>query len=542
MPSSPPAAGSSPPLFRSNSLRRRLLLSYALVIGLAALLASAASLLVVARRAGQEARLALESQAATLGNVVESLAASPPSGPDTLLQALFADVSLRRSGQPILVLDGAGRPLISLHPPPPGGRPNLGPLRGLPLRAVRRPLDPDASFVLLQPGSDGTPPAREFLSTDRRRLLYSTLALPETLRPAFVALLPPGLQEMPAHLALVRQRLDLRGALRGLLPSVLLVGALVMLPASLLAWGLARSISRPVAVLTAATGRMAAGDYSVRVALEDQGEGELAQLGQSFNHMAGRVQEADARQRDFVANVSHDLRTPLTALRGFARALLDGTAKSPEQQKRALEAIDAASERMARLTETLLTLARLERGVAATALQPRSLPLAPFLEACAAAASGAEQTAGATVRVDCPPGLRASLDEDWMARALANLLENALRFSPQGGRVVLGAEALTPAADHGLRLWVEDEGPGLSPTDLDRAFDRFYRGDPARRAGGSGLGLAIAKEIVEAHGGRIAIANRPAGGARVEILLPDVPQGTRPAPPATAPERGGEEG
>lgn len=522
----PPAV--PPALAPSRSLRRRLLLSYALVIGLAVLLAGLTSLLLFARRAGQEARRSLEAQAATLSHLVEALAVHPPEAPAALLQALFADAALRQSGQPILVLDTEGRPLISLHPPPPGGgRPLSSPPPGRMPRGVRRPLDPSARFAVLAAGADGEPRVGEAEAAAGRRLLYSTLALPPALRPAFAALGTSGIgaaapSTTPAYLALVRQRLDLRGALRGLLPSVLLVGLLVMLPASLLAIALARSISRPVAALTEATGRMAAGDYGVRVPLEAQGEGELAVLGRAFNHMAERVQEADARQRDFVANVSHDLRTPLTSLRGFARALLDGTAKSPEQQRRALEAMDAASERMARLTETLLTLARLEGGGAATALDRRPLTLAPFLSSCAAAAAGAADAAGAGLLVDCPPDLRALLDEDWMARALANLLDNALRLSPRGGQVRLRAEALPPGQPDGagLGLWVEDEGPGLSPEALERAFDRFYRGDPARRAGGSGLGLAIAKEIVEGHGGRISIANRAEGGASVAIRLP----------------------
>ena len=163
----------------------------------------------------------------------------------------------------------------------------------------------------------------------------------------------------------------------------------------------AGSITRPVGELTAATVRVASGDYTARV--RPARDGELANLGAAFNQMATRVQEADARQRDFVANVSHDLRTPLTTVRGFARALVDGTARTEDQRRRAAEAIDTASERMAGLVESLLELARLEgRAAAAGTLSMGNERLAPLLTAAVAAVQGVSMIMGVEIGIDCP--------------------------------------------------------------------------------------------------------------------------------------------
>lgn len=514
-----PAAPGAAPASGTGSLRRRILGSYALLIGVSLLLSSLISLLLFARRAGMEAERDLANQAATLANVVETLAQAGPLEPVELLARLFADARLRASGQPILVLDATGHPLFSLRPPPrpratrdrpgPGGRLDPGPRPGL------RPGYPELVFPPLTPGASGQPETGALAPAARRRLLYATVPLPPPLEPAFAGLRPgDSSSASPRFLAIIRPRLNLAGALQGMFSSVLLAGALALLLASILAVALAGSITRPVAELTAATVRVAAGDYAARV--RPAGDGELERLGAAFNQMAARVQEADTRQRDFVANVSHDLRTPLTTVRGFAQALVDGTARTEDQRRMAAEAIDAASERMAGLVESLLDLARLEgRGIAG-ALKLEAERLAPLL-AASAAAGGAAQAAGVDVSIDCPEDLAVRADRVWLGRAFGNVLDNALRFSPRGATVQVRATRPAPAW---VDITVEDRGPGIAAEDLPRVFERFYRGDPARRAGGSGLGLAIAQEIVEAHGGSIAIHSGPGAGTHVVISLP----------------------
>lgn len=516
---SPPSAAGHPsprPPALAGGLRRRLLVSYAVLIGVSVFLSSLASLLLFARRAGQESTRELSDQAATLANMVETLAQSAPLTPPVVMAGLFADARLRESGQPLLLLDASGHPLLSLHPPPPaaGRRPQPGGFR----RGIRRPAEPDALYPPLAPTTTGRPATAALIAATGRRLIYATVALPDDVARAFNTLLPTATSK---HLAIVRPRLNLVAALRGILPSVLLVGAAALLLASLLAFVLAGSITRPVDALTAATVRLAAGDYTARV--RPARDGELARLGEAFNQMAARVQEADARQREFVANVSHDLRTPLTTVRGFSRALVDGTARTEDQRRRAAEAIDAASERMAGLVESLLELARLEGRGAVGAPNPVLEPLAPLLAAAVAAAQGAAAAAGVAVHVDCAPELFARADRDWLGRALGNVLDNALRFSPRGETVEIHAALRQPDAADGpalIDITVEDRGPGIAAADLPRVFERFYRGDPARQAGGSGLGLAIAKEIVEAHGGRIDIGKRRGAGTKVVISLP----------------------
>lgn len=511
-----PAAPDAAPTSDAGSLRRRILGSYALLIGVSLLLSSLTSLLLFARRAGMEAERDLSDQAATLANVVETLVQAGPLEPAELLAHLFADARLRASGQPILVLDATGHPLFSLRPPPRStamrGRPGPGGRFGPGLR----PGDLELVFPPLPPVADDQPATGALSPVARRRLLYATVPLPPPLEPAFAGLRPgDSSSASPQYLAIIRPRLNLAGALQGVFSSVLLAGALALLLASILAVALAGSITRPVAELTAATVRVAAGDYAARV--QPAGDGELERLGAAFNQMAARVQEADTRQRDFVANVSHDLRTPLTTVRGFAQALVDGTARTEDQRRLAAEAIDAASERMAGLVESLLELARLEGRGTAGALKLEAEPLAPLLAASAAAARGAAQAAGVDVSVDCPADLSVRADRVWLGRAFGNVLDNALRFSPRGATVQVRATRPAPAL---VDITVEDRGPGIAAEDLARVFERFYRGDPARRAGGSGLGLAIAKEIAEAHGGSIAIHSGEGAGTRVVISLP----------------------
>jgi signal transduction histidine kinase len=429
IPASPVAA----PARGTGHLRRRILASYALLIGVCLLLSSLISLLLFARRAGLDAERELSDQAATLANVVETLALAGPLEPPELLARLFADARLRASGQPILVLDAAGRPLFDLRPPPRPFRMRDGLGPGARFGPGLRPGEQELRFPPLTPNADNRPATGLLAPAARRRLLYATVPLPRPLGPSFAALQPgePGSAE-PAFLALFRPRLNLAGALQGMFSSVMLAGTLALLLASLLAVALARSITRPLAELTAATVRVAAGDYAARV--RPAGDGELERLGAAFNQMAARVQEADIRQREFVANVSHDLRTPLTTVRGFARALVDGTARTEDQRQRAAAAIDAASERMAGLVESLLDLARLEGRSATGALKLETEHLAPLLAASAAAAAGAAQAAGVDVAMDCPEDLSVRADRVWLGRAFGNVLDNALRFSPPSTR------------------------------------------------------------------------------------------------------------
>jgi len=235
-------------------------------------------------------------------------------------------------------------------------------------------------------------------------------------------------------------------------------------------------------------------------------------------HEITDLRRADQIRRDFVANVSHELRTPLTAIRGYVEALLDDRSDS-EDAKRFLEIIARHSERMERLVSDLLRLARLDARQ--EALDLASCDLQQLFNTVIADVA---QTAEAkhqqiTTTVD-GAGSRVTADPAKLHDVLRNLVENAVHYSPENAAINLEA-----AHQNGVvRISVSDSGPGIPPDDLSRVFERFYRVDKSRaRPGGTGLGLAIVKHLVELHGGQAVAQNRPEGGARFVITLPNQP-------------------
>jgi signal transduction histidine kinase len=292
-----------------------------------------------------------------------------------------------------------------------------------------------------------------------------------------------------------------------------LAGGIALVVATLIATLVARSLYRPIARLTAASEAMARGHYDQQVPAE--GPAELAGLARSFNRMAGEVCASRQAMQEFVANVSHELRTPLTAIRGFVEALSDGTVSDEAGRQRSLAVIDAELRRLQRLVAGLLDLSRIESGQAALRREP--VDLAAVLDQCVEIVSARAEEAGITLVVDAPPGIPpVTGDADRLEQVVANLLDNALRYTPAGGRITLGL-----AAGGGtVRLTVADTGAGIPAPALPHLFERFYTADPARAGHGAGLGLAIAREIVHAHGGEISVASEVGRGTVFTIVLP----------------------
>jgi two-component system phosphate regulon sensor histidine kinase PhoR len=230
------------------------------------------------------------------------------------------------------------------------------------------------------------------------------------------------------------------------------------------------------------------------------------------------LRRADQIRRDFVANVSHELRTPLTAIRGYVEALLDDRS-DPEDTRKFLEIIARHSARMERLVSDLLRLARLDARQEALDLAPCDLQ-----QLFNTVVGDVSQTADAkrqriSTAVD-PKACRITADPAKLHDVLRNLVENAVHYAPEAASIHLAATH----ADNAVRISVSDSGPGIPPDDLSRVFERFYRVDKSRsRPGGTGLGLAIVKHLVELHGGEASAENRPEGGARFVITLPDQP-------------------
>jgi two-component system phosphate regulon sensor histidine kinase PhoR len=228
-----------------------------------------------------------------------------------------------------------------------------------------------------------------------------------------------------------------------------------------------------------------------------------------------RERRAEAVRRDFVANVSHELRTPLASLRAMAETLRDGGLEDPQLRVRFLGQMLEEVDRMTRLVNDLLDLSALEAGV--VRLRREELQARELLEAVARRYQQAASRRGVGLAVR-PGEARLQGDRDRLEQALGNLVDNAVKYTPPGGRVELGVEV----GGAEVRLVVEDTGPGVPPEHLPRIFERFYRADPSRsrEEGGTGLGLAIAKHIALAHGGRVEACNRPEGGARFAVVLP----------------------
>jgi len=291
--------------------------------------------------------------------------------------------------------------------------------------------------------------------------------------------------------------------------------------AGVLAVVIARSIAQPLKQMAVVSQGIAHGDYS-RVAPES-GPDEVAALGGSLNRMARQVQATQQGQREFLANVSHELKTPLTSIQGFAQAILDGTADSPAVTERSATIIYGEAERMRRLVEGLLDLARLEAG--APALRTGPVDLHANLAAALERFGPRAQTAGVGLVSALPAALPALTgDGDRLAQVFNNLLDNAVQHTPAGGQVTLSALA----AGGEVRVTVADTGRGIPPGDLGRIFERFYQVDKSRaRPGGVGLGLAISREIVAAHGGRIEVQSTVGKGTSFTVRLPVATDGLR---------------
>ena len=291
--------------------------------------------------------------------------------------------------------------------------------------------------------------------------------------------------------------------------------AAAILTAFAVSWWAARRIAVPLHDAADAAQRLAGGAHDVRVA--DPGTSdELGVLVRSFNDLAGDLAAVEQRRRALLADLAHELRTPLATIEGYTEGLADGVIAADDVTWQALQ---TASARLARLVDDLAAVSDAEE-------QPQPLDLAPErpealvqtgIEANRPAYERKGVQLSSRVDVDLPA---VSVDTSRIGEVLDNLLDNALRHTPPGGSVQVTATR----SDDAVELAVSDTGEGIPPDALPHVFERFYRADPARSPGGSGIGLTIARAIVHAHGGRITVTNAASsGGTRVAIQLPAIP-------------------
>ena len=306
------------------------------------------------------------------------------------------------------------------------------------------------------------------------------------------------------------------GIVARFLPPLLLALALALLIALVTGYLISRRLAGPVTRITAAAQAMASGNLEQRV--PDERPDEIGRLAASFNTMSHRVAATDRAQRTLLADVSHELRTPLTNVDGYVHALLDGMFQTESERTAALETIGAEAVRMKSLLNELLELARLESGQAVLNIRPVNVESLLIDVARRFATQAAEK--GISLRVDASPALTFPADQDRLHRVLDNLINNALLHTGHGGSIDLIAHLITSGAgpETRARFTVHDTGSGIPTDHLSRIFDRFARATDDDS--GFGLGLSIAKQLVELHGGTIAIDSQIGVGTTATIDLP----------------------
>ena len=382
-----------------------------------------------------------------------------------------------------------------------------------------RILIADSDGVVRYDSAAGTLPAVERIPPPRRPDLDSENIPGGTFRDAnrrpWQYILRPIDEQFTLVLAAPQPRIQSLSILTDdLLPPLLWVAGFTLLLAVLLAGLTARWVSHPLGRIVTATRQVPDGQLT---RIPETGPQEVRQLARAFNEMNAQVAAGKRSQQDFVANVSHELKTPLTAIQGFAQAIVDGTAATGEEVNHAAGIIYNEAGRMHRLVLDLLDLARIEGGAFSFHQDP--VDLSGLLENLLLKFDPLAKEMGVDLILEhgALPIVRG--DGDRLMQVFTNLLDNAIKHSPSESRVQIRAERLDPF----VQIHFIDSGPGIPPEEQERIFERFYQLDKARaRTGlsGFGLGLAIAQEIARAHGGEILLESGSGRGSDFVVKLP----------------------
>jgi signal transduction histidine kinase len=330
-----------------------------------------------------------------------------------------------------------------------------------------------------------------------------------------------------AYVVVARPQSSITTAAAGeLVPRLLVAGGVALMVALILVLILSRSLTKPLTQLAAAAEDLAGGNYSRRVGIH--GPDEIGQLGTAFDRMAEAVERARRVQRDFLANISHELKTPLTSLIGFSQALTDGSLKTEAERSRAAAIVHEESERLLRMAQELLDLARFEAGSISMHLTAVDLSaqLQQELDIVRPRATSRDLALATQMPADLPP---VAADPERLHQVIDNLLDNAVKYASAGTTIEVSARSAGISVETVVANVTGDHKP-----DPDRMFDRFYRADASRSAaaGGVGLGLAISRELVSAMKGRLWADFDDTGRLRVRLSLPATAQESTLRPPA----------
>ena len=293
---------------------------------------------------------------------------------------------------------------------------------------------------------------------------------------------------------------------------ILLYGALIgAVIALLLGIFLSRTLTRPIRELTQATHAVSEGDLSQQVPVRSSDE--LGELAQAFNKMSSELSRSVNSRKQMTADIAHELRTPLSLILGHAEAVHDGVLPPTREN---FEIIREEATRLEHLVNDLRILSLADAGE--LSIIPQTIEPQRLLQEVAAIYQYQTQRKNITLDLDvASPLSNIEVDPGRMTQVLTNILDNALRHTPEGGRIIISAKEV----NNQVELAIQDSGPGLKAEDLERIFDRFYRTDSSRqRDGGSGLGLAIARSIVQAHGGQLSAESEAGNGLKVTVRLP----------------------
>jgi len=299
-----------------------------------------------------------------------------------------------------------------------------------------------------------------------------------------------------------------------LMTPLIRAGIVALVLSFILGWFIARWITGPLQKIAISAGQIAEGNY-VKVPIE--GPLEVRQLGGVINEMVTKVQDSLQSQKDFVANVSHEFKTPLTSIQGFAQALFDGAIEKKADKQRAAEIILGETERLNFLVNDLLTLAKLDAGT--IVMEKSQVDLNQLIRNILEKLQFQINLAELNIEKKLTEPMVVPMDAERVSQVLNNLIDNAINFSPKGGSIMISTylEGIYSIFS------VTDSGPGISAEDQTRIFERFYQTDKSRKRSvgrGVGLGLAIARQIVIAHGGSIHVMSRMNQGSTFMVKLP----------------------